>query len=295
MISWLYGTGVALITPFDANRQVDFAALDRVVEHLIAGGAGYLVALGTTGETATLSPEEQEAVLQQVVATNRNRLPLVIGVGGNHTLAVVEKLKAWEARYQPAGFLSVSPYYNKPSQEGIYQHYKAIAEASSSPVILYNVPGRTASNMLANTTLRLAEDFQNIVAMKEASGNLEQCMTILANKPDGFALISGDDALTLPLLALGATGIISVAANAFPAPFCDMVRLGLEGNFEEARRLHFQLFELMGLLFSEGNPVGVKALMAELGLCGPEVRLPLVEASPALKASLAAAWGKAGN
>ena len=295
MMPWLQGTGVALITPFDANGQVDLAALSRIVEHLIEGRAEYLVALGTTGETATLSPEEQDAVLRQIVETNRNRLPLVIGVGGNNTLAVVNKLKAREERYRPAGFLSVSPYYNKPSQEGIYQHYKAIAEATSLPVILYNVPGRTASNMLAETTLRLGRDFANIVAVKEASGNLEQCMAILAGKPDDFALISGDDALTLPLISLGASGVISVAANAFPAPFSEMVRKGLEGNFEEARKLHFRLLELMSLLFAEGNPVGVKALMEEMGLCRPDVRLPLVAASPALKASLARAWGKAGN
>ncbi|MDP5168795.1 MAG: 4-hydroxy-tetrahydrodipicolinate synthase [Bacteroidia bacterium] len=293
MTNWLRGTGVAIVTPFTTSGAVDYAALDRLVSHLIQGNVEYLVVLGTTGEAATLSAEEQDKVIKQVKESTQGRLPIVLGIGGNHTAAIVEKIQDWEKVYQPDAILSVSPYYNKPTQEGIFQHYAALASATNLPLILYNVPGRTASNMSAETTLRLAQGFANIVATKEASGNFEQCMHIMAEKPEGFQLISGEDSIALPLMALGATGVISVAANAIPGPFSDLVRAALAGDFEGARKLQYQLLDLMNLNFVEGNPAGVKALLAIQEICEKTVRLPLVEASAALSQRMKQAWEKA--
>lgn len=292
MNDWISGTGVALITPFTSEGAVDIPALQRVVRHMIEGNVDYLVVLGTTGETATLSQEEKQAVIGTVIEANQDRLPIVLGVGGNNTQEVAKQMRAQQKQWDIQAFLSVSPYYNKPTQEGIYQHFAALAEASELPIILYNVPGRTASNMEAKTTLRLANDFENIVAIKEASGNLSQCMEILQEKPAGFHLVSGDDYLTVPLVALGASGVISVAANAFPLPFTSMVRQALDGDFAGARESHFTLLPLMNLNFAEGNPVGVKTLLEFQGICSNAVRLPLVAASASLKTEMKAAWDR---
>jgi len=237
------GTGVAIITPFTGKGEVDFPALTKLVEHLIKGRVEYIVVLGTTGETATLSKEEKELVIKHIIKINKKRIPLVLGVGGNNTAEIVQQLKKDDL----SGFeaiLSVSPYYNKPSQEGIYQHYKAIANASPLPIILYNVPGRTASNIAWDTTIRLAKEFKNIIAIKEASGNIEQCMKIIKHRPDNFLIISGDDNLTLPLIASGADGVISVIANAYPKDFSDMVRSALIHDFKTAQKLHYKLLEI---------------------------------------------------
>jgi 4-hydroxy-tetrahydrodipicolinate synthase len=280
----LRGTGVALITPFTNNNAVDFAALSRLLQFTISEGIDYLVINGTTAESVTLTKAEKTDILAFVKQQVKNQVPIVYGVGGNCTAEIVELLSQIDLEGITA-ILSVSPYYNKPSQEGIYQHYTQVADASPVPVILYNVPGRTASNVTAETTLRLARH-PNIIGTKEASGNLEQCMLIAKNKPQDFMLISGDDMLTLPMLTFGAEGVISVLANAFPGKFSRMVKLGLEYNFDEASKILFQLVELNPLMYEESNPVGVKAALEILGLCEPAVRLPLVEASPALKAKL---------
>ncbi len=279
------GTGVAIVTPFTTKGEVDFPALTKLVEYLIKGRVDYIVVLGTTGETATLSKEEKKQVIAHIIKTNKKRIPLVLGVGGNNTADLVEQLKKDDL----SGFdaiLSVSPYYNKPSQEGIYQHYKAIAKASPLPIILYNVPGRTASNITADTTLRLAKDFKNIIAIKEASGNLEQCMKIIKHRPDNFLIISGDDNLTLPLIASGADGVISVVANAYPKDFSDMVRHALVHDFKTAQKLHYKLMEITEQLFADGNPGGVKVVLAQKKITQPTVRLPLVEPNDAVKAKL---------
>ena len=279
------GTGVAIVTPFTTKGEVDFPALTKLVEYLIKGRVEYIVVLGTTGETATLSKEEKKQVIAHIIKTNKKRIPLVLGVGGNNTADLVEQLKKDDL----SGFdaiLSVSPYYNKPSQEGIYQHYKAIAKASPLPIILYNVPGRTASNITAETTLRLAKDFKNIIAIKEASGNLEQCMKIIKHRPDNFLIISGDDNLTLPLIASGADGVISVVANAYPKDFSDMVRHALVHDFKTAQKLHYKLMEITEQLFADGNPGGVKVVLAQKKITQPTVRLPLVEPNEAVKAKL---------
>ncbi len=273
-----HGTGVALVTPFKKDGSVDFPGLKNVIDHTINGGIEYLVSLGTTGETATLSKDEKKAVWDFTVESVAGKVPLVAGIGGNNTLEVTEALK----HFNSAGFdaiLSVSPYYNKPTQEGIYQHYKAISEASPLPIILYNVPGRTGSNILAETTLRLAHDFKNIIAIKEASGNFDQFNKIIKDKPEGFLFISGDDPITLPLIAMGATGVISVVANALPGIFSTMVRMCLDGKFIEAQPLHYSLIEITNLFFAEGNPAGIKAALKLLDVCGDEVRLPLVNIS----------------
>lgn len=279
------GTGVAIVTPFTTKGEVDFPALTKLVEHLIKGRVEYIVVLGTTGETATLSKEEKKQVIAHIIKTNKKRIPLVLGVGGNNTTELVEQLKKDDL----SGFdaiLSVSPYYNKPSQEGIYQHYKAIAKASPLPIILYNVPGRTASNITAETTLRLANEFKNIIAIKEASGNIEQCMKIIKHRPDNFLIISGDDNLTLPLIASGADGVISVVANAYPKDFSDMVRHALVHDFKTAQKLHYKLMEITEQLFADGNPGGVKVVLAQKKITQPTVRLPLVEPNEAVKAKL---------
>jgi 4-hydroxy-tetrahydrodipicolinate synthase len=271
----LTGMGVALITPFKSDESVDFDALARLVEYQIKNGTDYLVVLGTTAETPTLTEQEKEDVTRFVIQCAAKRIPIVLGVGGNNTKAVVEKLKTTDFNGIDA-ILSVTPYYNKPSQEGIYQHYAAIAKASPLPIVLYNVPGRTGVNMLAETTLRLAKEFNNICAIKEASGNFSQIDDIIKNKPADFMVISGDDGITFPLITLGAVGVISVIGNAFPSEFSRMVRLGLQGDYKSARLIHHHFNELIQLLFVEGNPAGVKSMLAVMGFIDNTLRLPLV-------------------
>jgi len=274
------GTGVALVTPFRADKSVDFDALTALVELQIAGKTNFLVVQGTTGETATLTEQEKEDVLQCVIKVNAGRLPIVLGVGGNNTLAILEELKTRNFTGVD-GILSVSPYYNKPSQEGIFQHFKAIDSATPLPVIAYNVPGRTGSNMTAETTLRIA-DLPNIIAIKEASGNLEQVMQIIENAPKDFLILSGDDALTLPMIAAGAHGVISVVANALPEIFNTMVHASLAGDFVVARKNHYDLLGITQDFFAEGNPAGVKAALKARGIAGDVLRLPLVNISAGL-------------
>lgn len=276
----LLGMGVALVTPFDKNKEIDYPALSRVVEHVIGNNADFLVVLGTTGETPALSEEEKTAVRNFVKEANGGRVPLVIGIGGNNTAAIVRQLKEDDL----SGFcavLSVVPAYNKPSQEGIFCHFKAIAEASPLPVILYNVPGRTGVNMTAETTLRIAREVPNVVGIKEASGNISQIEKILREKPDDFIVLSGDDGFTYPLMTLGAQGVISVLGNAYPKEFAEMVHLCLEGNYIEAVDIHHKYREIIRLLFADGNPAGVKCVMHDMGLLENELRLPLVPVSDA--------------
>lgn len=273
-----HGTGVAIITPFKSDGSVDHTALKTVIDHIINGGAEYIVSLGTTGEAATLDSDEKIAVWETTVSHVNGRVNLVAGIGGNNTSEVLKDLKKFDSNGFDA-VLSVCPYYNKPTQEGIYQHYKAIAEHSSLPIILYNVPGRTGVNMTAETTLRLAHDHKNIIAMKEASGNFEQFNKIIKDKPEDFLFISGDDPITLPLIAMGAAGVISVIGNALPGIFSTMVRMCLDGKFIEAQPLHHSLTEITSLCFVEGNPGGVKSAMKLLGICGDTMRLPLVNIS----------------
>lgn len=272
------GTGVALVTPFTTELKVDVEALRKIVSFQIENGIDYLVVLGTTGESATLTSEEKKLVISTVVEENNGRLPLVLGVGGNCTNKVVEELKSVDLSHFDA-VLSVSPYYNKPSQEGIYQHYKAVAEASSKPVILYNVPGRTASNVLPATVKRLAEDFKNIIGIKEAAGDMVQAMNLINMVPEGFLVISGDDMITLPMVLAGGHGVISVIAQGFPAEFSKMVNLGLGREVDDAYKLHYEVAPSIDLIFAEGNPVGIKALLARRGLCENALRLPLVKSS----------------
>lgn len=283
----LIGTGVALVTPFREDSSVDANALQRIVEHNIQGGVDYLVVLGTTGESATLSKADKQLVMDVVVRTNAGRLPLVLGVGGNHTQALVEELKSLDLTEFDA-ILSVSPYYNKPTQEGIYQHFKAIAAASPKPVILYNVPSRTGSNMLPETTLRLAHDFSNIIGIKEACGDMVQMDKIIAGKPKDFLVISGDDFTALPTVLAGGAGVISVLGQGLPSQFSKMMNLGIQGNATEAYRIHHKLLPLMSLIFEEGNPAGIKSILENLGLSNAVVKLPLVEASPSLKGKIQA-------
>lgn len=271
------GTGVALVTPF-ADGVVDFEGLGAVIEHCIEGGVEYLVSLGTTGESATLTPTESLEVLEFTTKKIAERVPLIAGFGGNNTQAIIDKIKAFHFEGVDA-ILSVSPYYNKPTQEGIYRHYMALAEIAPRPIIIYNVPSRTGSNIAAETTLRLAHASDKFIAVKEASGNLIQCMKIVKEKPDNFLVLSGDDAITLPMLSFGIDGVISVVANAFPRRFSDIVRHGLSGDFKAASKRHFDLLEIMDLLFVEGNPAGVKAALELQSICSKEVRLPLVELS----------------
>jgi 4-hydroxy-tetrahydrodipicolinate synthase len=271
----LLGTGVAIVTPFLPNGDVDFIGLENLVERLITQGINYIVVLGTTGETATLSSSEKNEVIQCIKNKNGGRVPLVIGIGGNNTTSLINQLETFDY----TGFtavLSVSPYYNKPSQNGIIQHYSLLAKASALPIILYNVPGRTGSNLTAHTTLHLAHEIPNICGIKEASGNMEQIMQIIKNKPDDFLVISGDDNLTLPIIAAGGAGVISVTANAYTSDYCKMVKLCLEGNFEKARILHYKLTGITDLFFADGNPGGVKAALKILGVCGDTMRMPLV-------------------
>lgn len=272
------GTGVAIVTPFKSDFTVDEPALTKLVNHLIDGKVDYLVILGTTGESVTLTKDEKVQVTNCVIAATKRRVPLVLGIGGNNTAEVTHQLKTTNVEGLDA-ILSVSPSYNKPNQEGIYQHFKAIAEASPLPVILYNVPGRTGSNMSSETTLRLANDFKKFIGIKEASGNLEQCMRIAKNKPKDFLLISGDDNLTIPMMAIGAKGVISVVANAFPFETSEAVRYALKQDFEKASASYFQLMEITDLLFADGSPGGVKAVLKKLNICGDTVRLPLMNVS----------------
>jgi len=271
----LHGAGVALVTPFNSDESVDFEALGQLIDLQINEGMDYLVSLGTTGEVATLTNDERKRIWDFTVKRVNGRLPLVAGIGGNNTAEIVEQIK----QFDPTGFcaiLSVSPYYNKPTQEGIYQHYKAVATASPLPIILYNVPGRTGSNITAQTTLRLANDFSNIVAIKEASGNFAQFSEILRDKPAGFLSISGDDPVTLPMMSLGASGIISVIGNALPKKVATLARLCTEGKYSEARPIHNDLLKITDLCFIEGNPAGVKYILQELGIGKDILRLPLV-------------------
>lgn len=267
--------GVALVTPFKADKSIDFDALGRLLEYQIKNAIDYFVVLGTTAETPALSPEEKKEVKDFVVEHVAGRVPLVLGIGGNNTMAVVNEVKETDLSAFSA-ILSVVPFYNKPSQEGIYQHYAAIAGASPVPVIMYNVPGRTGVNMTPETTLRLANDFTNIVGIKEASGNISQMDEIIKNKPSDFMVISGDDGITFPLLALGAIGVISVIGNAFPKEFSKMVRLALDGDYEKALSIHHRFTELFKLLFVDGNPAGVKCVLHAMGFIENELRLPLV-------------------
>ncbi len=274
----LSGVGVALVTPFKSDYSVDYVALERLINFVIDGKVDYLVTLGTTGETATLSKKEKLDILRYTYEKVNGRIPVVVGVGGNDTAEVIECLRTWPLE-QADAILSVSPYYNKPSQEGIYQHYAAIANATDKDIILYNVPGRTSSNISAATTFRLAHDFKNIIGTKEASGNMEQCLRLCKDRPSGFLLISGDDHITLPLIACGFDGVISVAANCFAADFSSLVHHALQGNFAEANRFQHTLLDGIDLLFAENNPAGVKAFLAEMGLIENVLRLPLVPLS----------------
>ena len=272
------GTGVAIVTPFHKHGTIDFSSFGNLIEHLITNKVEYIVVMGTTGESATLSGDEKNALIHFAIDTINKRVPLVVGIGGNNTQAIADTIKATPFD-DIDGILSVAPYYNKPQQRGIYLHYKNIASASPVPVILYNVPGRTSVNMTAETCLKLAHDFSNIAAVKEASGNLVQCMEIIRNKPKHFLVVSGDDILTLPLLVLGGDGVISVTANAFPAEFSEMVRLGLKGEFAKARNIHHRLTPIMEALFADGNPAGIKAALDVMGLVPNTLRLPVVKVS----------------
>ena len=274
----LIGTGVALVTPFNKDFSVDVAALKKIVNFQIDNGISYLVVLGTTAENATLSQEEKELVIQTVIEANNNRLPLVLGLGGNNTFEVVEELKIRDFSKFTA-ILSVSPYYNKPTQEGIYQHFKAISEASPIPIILYNVPGRTASNMLPATVIRLANDFNNIIAIKEAAGDIVQAMKIIEHKPNDFLVISGDDMIALPMVLAGGSGVISVIGQGFPKEFSSLIQFGLERKVDQAYELQYQLAESIDLIFEQGNPGGIKEVLKSLGLSSNVVRLPLVNVS----------------
>ena len=285
----LYGTGVALITPFTDNDEVDYKSLKKLLQHT-AKGVDYYVVMGTTGESATLTAAEKKAILEFVKQNNTKKLPIVYGIGGNNTREVLEAIASADLAGVDA-LLSVSPYYNKPSQEGIFQHFTAIADSSPVPIILYNVPGRTSSNLSAETTLRLSSH-RNIIGIKEASGNLEQCMRIARDKPKDFLLISGDDMLTVPLYAMGGKGVISVLANAYPAIFRKMKDLCFGGNFEKASLETFKLLDLNPLMYEESNPVGLKALLEMIGICKAKVRLPLVPASEALSMKIGQALKK---
>ena len=271
----ILGMGVALVTPFTVDKDIDFPALEKVIEHIVGNGADFLVALGTTGETPALFPEEKKAVKEFVKERVGGRVPLVVGVGGNNTAEVVHELKTEDFSGYSA-ILSVVPPYNKPSQEGIFQHFKTIAEASPLPVVLYNVPGRTGVNMTADTTLRLAHEVPGIIGIKEASGDIHQVQRLLREKPDSFTVLSGDDGMTYPFMALGAQGVISVLGNAYPKEFSEMVHLCLEGNYIEAVDVHFKFRDMIRLLFSDGNPAGVKCVMHDMGLIENVLRLPLV-------------------
>ncbi len=274
----LKGLGVAMVTPFKKSGEVDIQSLKKLTDHLIAGNADYLVVLGTTGESVTLSKEDKKLVLETIMATNNGRKPIVLGVGGNNTADIASQM----ARIEPHGitaFLSVTPYYNKPTQNGLFEHYKALSESSKLPILLYNVPGRTGVNLLPDTVSKIAFDCRNIIGIKEASGNVEQIMSVIQQTPKEFLVISGDDALTLPLISAGCDGVISVVGNDFPKDFAEMVNQALTGDFENARLIHYRLLDIIKLLFVEGNPAGVKEVLSQLNICGEYLRLPLVPVS----------------
>lgn len=275
MINKLRGTGIALVTPFLQDKSIDYISLEKLINHCIVGGVEYLVTLGTTGESVVLNKEEKQAVIDFTAKVIAGRVPLLAGFGGNNTMQVIADIQSYDLSKVDA-ILSASPSYNKPSQEGIYQHYKAISEISPLPIVLYNVPGRTSKNMEASTTLRLANDFKNIIAIKEASGNLEQCMEIAKNRPEGFLVISGDDNLTLPMMSFGCDGVISVVGQAVPKEFSGMVRAALAGDFVLASELHFKCMDLTNLLFEENNPAGIKAALKAINICEEDLRLPNV-------------------
>ena len=276
------GTGVALITPFKTDLSIDHNALATIVNYNIDNGIEYLVICGTTAESVTLTKQEKKDVITTIKKANAGRLPLVLGIGGNNTAEIIEEIESTDLTEMDA-ILSVSPYYTKPTQEGIYQHFKAISKVCPKPIILYNVPGRTSSNMLPATTLRLAKDFANIIGVKEAGNNFGQYLQLLKDKPDGFSIISGDDDLALGIVLAGGTGVISVLAQAFPKQFSNMIRLGLEGHVKEAYKLHFSLMDITAQIFEENNPAGIKAVFEALNLAQDTVRLPLVVASNPLK------------
>lgn len=277
----LVGTGVALITPFNKDLTVDVEGLQKVVDYNIQNGIDYLVILGTTAESATLSKDEKQLVIDTVIKANKNRLPLVLGIGGNNTAAVVEEIQTRDLSAFTA-ILSVSPFYNRPTQEGIYQHYRAIANATSKSIIIYNVPGRTASNVLPETVIRLAKDFKNIIAIKEAAADMVQAMRLILGCPAGFLVISGDDLLALPMVLAGGAGVISVIGQGFPKDFSNMVRYGLENKVSEANAIHYKIMPVIDHIFSEGNPAGIKAVLHKMELCESIVRLPLVGISDTL-------------
>jgi len=281
----LIGTGVALITPFKSDLSVDVEALSNLVKNQIGNGINYLVVLGTTGESATLSKSEKDLVVNTVIKANNGNIPLVLGIGGNNTAALAEELKFTDLSEFEA-ILSVSPYYSKPTQEGIYQHYKILSEASKKPVIIYNVPGRTASNVLPATVLRLAQDFKNIIGIKEAAGDVVQAMKLIAILPKDFLVISGDDMVTLPIILAGGHGVISVIGQGLPSEFSKMVQLGLEGKVKEAYQIHYKIMPAIDLIFSEGNPVGIKSLLHSKKACENVLRLPLVKSSDKLKGEI---------
>ncbi|MDA3820184.1 MAG: 4-hydroxy-tetrahydrodipicolinate synthase [Candidatus Delongbacteria bacterium] len=280
------GTGVALVTPFKQDKSVDFPALKKLVEHVIDGGVDFLVVMGTTAESVTLDDDEKTAVLNYIADINDKKLPIVLGMGGNNTKSLTAKIKQSDLSHVDA-LLSVVPYYNKPSQEGLYQHFKQVAESTDKDIILYNVPGRTGKDMASDTTLRLARDFDNNVAVKEASGDFDKAMDIIINKPEGFQVLSGEDPVSLPLISLGMSGVISVVANAYPYEWSEMVKATRHGNLNEARLLHYVLIKMIRLMFAEGNPVGVKSCLAQLGIIENYLRLPLVPASNKLNNDIA--------
>ena len=274
----LKGTGVAIVTPFDKNKSVDFKALEKVIDHIISGGVQYIVTLGTTGETPVLSKEEKIDIVNFTFEYVNNRVPIVVGIGGNDTMSLLKDLNNFPINNALA-ILSASPYYNKPSQEGLFQHYKLIAENSPKPILLYNVPARTGRNMEASTTLRLSREVGNIVGIKEAGGNMIQCMELLKDRPEGFIIVSGDDDLVLPQMACGMDGVISVVANALPKPFTKMINQCIDGDYKSAKKINDSLIPAYQLMFAENNPAGVKGFLAEMGLIENELRLPLVSLS----------------
>ena len=284
MQSQFRGTGVALVTPFKAG-VIDYISLEKLINHVIENGVNYLVALGTTAETPTLSNEEKKQLLAFIIDKCNDRLPVVCGMGGNNTAEILHQLKEYDLS-KVAGILSVAPYYNKPTQEGMYQHFKAIANATDKPIILYNVPGRTGSNLAPATALKLANEFKHIVAIKEAAGNMPQCMELVQGKPEHFAILSGDDDLIVPQIAIGFEGVISVAANCFTKDFTSMVNFALDNKYSEARKLQYKLLDGVRLLFVEGNPPGVKCVLSEMNICSNEFRLPIVPVSGATRESI---------
>lgn len=281
------GTGVALITPFNDDLSIDFDSLEKLVNFNIENGTNYLVINGTTAESATITKTERQQIIDAIVKTNAGRVPLVLGIGGNNTIAVVEDIKNTDLS-NIDGILSVAPYYSKPTQEGFYQHFKAIATATETPIILYNVPGRTAKNMDAATTIRLAKDFKNIVGVKEAGNNMQQYLELIRDKPTDFLVISGDDDLALGVALAGGSGVISVIGQAYPKQFSTLINCGLEGKNKEGYSIHFKMMQIIDLIFEENNPAGIKTVLQELNICKNNVRLPLVKASESLQNKIAA-------